>query len=84
MGVDICFLISNGFSARIVLQSEVIPSLKREGLSVAVIAPNADEDGMKETCAIPGDDFGDFELYWSQARSGCCPVKKLAMASTRT
>src|SRR6266404_1272539 len=54
MGVDICFLIFHGFSARMVLQSEVIPSLKREGLSVAVIAPNADEDGMKETAESLG------------------------------
>ena len=49
MGVDICFLIFHGFSARMILQSEVIPLLQQEGLSVAVIAPNADEDGMKET-----------------------------------
>jgi hypothetical protein len=49
MGVDICFLIFHGFSARMILQSEVIPLLKQEGLSIAVIAPNADEEGMKET-----------------------------------
>jgi hypothetical protein len=24
------------------------------------------------------------QLYWSQARSGCCPQKKLLTASTRT
>jgi hypothetical protein len=54
MSVDICFLIFHGFSARMILQSEVIPLLKREGLSVAVIAPNADEDGMKETAESLG------------------------------
>ena len=38
----------------------------------------------RQRCAITGSDFGDFEIYWSQARPCCCPVKKLAMASTRT
>ena len=54
MGVDICFLIFHGFSARMILQSEVIPALKREGFSVAVIAPNADEEGMKKTAVSLG------------------------------
>jgi hypothetical protein len=28
--------------------------------------------------------WGVEKLYWSQARSGCCPWKKLLTASTRT
>jgi hypothetical protein len=54
MGIDICFLIFHGFSARMVLQSEVMPALKRAGLTIAVIAPNADEDGMQRTAASLG------------------------------
>jgi hypothetical protein len=34
--------------------------------------------------AITGSKCEGFELYWSQARSGCCPLKKLLTASTRT
>jgi hypothetical protein len=34
--------------------------------------------------AITGSKFEDFDLYWSQARAGCCPWKKLLTASTKT
>lgn len=54
MGVDVCFLIFHGFSARMILQSEVIPALKQLGVSVAVIAPNADEIGMQKTAEALG------------------------------
>lgn len=54
MGVDICFLIFHGFSARMILQSEVIPALKQAGISVAVIAPNAHEVGMQKTAEALG------------------------------
>jgi hypothetical protein len=47
MSVDICYIVTHGFSARMVLQSEVIPNLRKEGKSVVVIAPNASEESMK-------------------------------------
>jgi hypothetical protein len=46
MSVDICYIVTHGFSARMVLQSEVIPNLRKEGKSVVVIAPNASEESM--------------------------------------
>lgn len=41
--VDICYVISHGFAARMILQSDVIPSLRAMGLSVGIITPNAGE-----------------------------------------
>ena len=48
MSVDICYIVTHGFSARMVLQSEVIPNLRKEGKSIVVIAPNASEDSMRK------------------------------------
>ena len=48
MSVDICWIISHGFAARMVLQSGLLSHLKREKLRVAVVIPNADEQSMRE------------------------------------
>lgn len=48
MSIDICYIVIHGFSARMVLQSEVIPNLRKEGKSIVVIAPNASEESMKK------------------------------------
>ena len=46
MAVDICFVLSHGMSARMVLHSDLVPELCALGLSVAVVSPNADEPGF--------------------------------------
>jgi hypothetical protein len=46
MSVDICYVFSNGFGARMILQSDVVPQLKARGLSMAVVTPNAGEPSM--------------------------------------
>ena len=48
MSVDICYIVTHGFSARMVLQSEVIPNLRKEGKTITVIAPNASEESMRK------------------------------------
>ena len=45
--VDICYVISHGFAARMILHSDVIPSLRAMGLSVAIITPNARETPVR-------------------------------------
>ena len=47
MLVDICYVISHGFAARMILHSDVIPSLRAMGLSVAIITPNAGEASVR-------------------------------------
>jgi hypothetical protein len=47
MKVDFCYLITNGFSSRMILQSEIIPKLLEQGKSVAIIVPNSDEAAMQ-------------------------------------
>ncbi len=47
MSADVCYIVTNGFAARMVLQSEVIPNLRAANKEVVVIAPNAHEENMK-------------------------------------
>lgn len=47
MSVDICYVISHGFAARTVLHTGVIPSLQKEGLSIALITPNGASAGIQ-------------------------------------
>lgn len=49
MNFDICYIISHGFSARMIFDSDLIPHLKRKGLSVAIVTPNANEESMQST-----------------------------------
>lgn len=54
MGADVCYVFSNGFSARMILQSDVVPHLRARGLSLAAITPNAGEPAMQRLAASRG------------------------------
>ena len=74
-----------------------IPSWERKGLEIFYLPEYSPELNLIEILwrfmkyewidfsrAITGSKCEGLELYWSQARSGCCPWKKLLTASTRT
>ena len=44
--VDICYVISHGFAARMLLQTRLIERLTAEGKSVAIITPDADDENF--------------------------------------
>ncbi len=52
--LDVLYVISHGFSARMILHSDVIPELKKRGLSVGVITPDAREPSMIDLAARLG------------------------------
>ncbi|MCH8319193.1 MAG: hypothetical protein IIA88_11985, partial [Bacteroidetes bacterium] len=54
MNFDICYIISHGFSARMIFDSDLIPHLKRKGLSIAIVTPNANEESMQSTATRLG------------------------------
>jgi hypothetical protein len=41
--VDVCYLLSHGFAARMVLHTNLIPRIRERGLSVAVVVPSTAE-----------------------------------------
>jgi len=48
MSVDVCYVLKDGFPARMVLHSEILPELRARGVSVALVVPNAREPLMQE------------------------------------
>ncbi len=51
---DVCYLVSHGFAARMVLHSDVIPNMRDLGLRVAVVMPNAEEPQMRDLAERQG------------------------------
>jgi len=52
--VDICYIISHGFAARLVMQTDLLGKLVEEGLSIAVISPDIDDAVLKNYCKSKG------------------------------
>lgn len=51
---DLLFVLSNGFSTRMVLQSALVPKLQAKGLRVAVLSPSAGDTHFKALCTRHG------------------------------
>ena len=47
MGVDVCYVLKDGFPARMVLHSDILPELRRRGLSVALVVPDAKDEAIQ-------------------------------------
>ncbi len=53
-GVDVAYLVSHGFAARMVLHSTLVQEATARGLSVAVIAPVGDDPGLERLAKSVG------------------------------
>jgi len=49
-GPDILYVLSNGFAARMVLQSDLLQRLHERGLRVAALSPNGNKDFFRKLC----------------------------------
>ncbi len=47
MAVDVCYVLKDGFPARMILHSKILPELRSRGVSVAIVVPHADEEVMQ-------------------------------------
>ncbi|MBK9239148.1 MAG: hypothetical protein IPL75_02545 [Acidobacteria bacterium] len=54
MSIDVCYVFSNGFGTRMILQSGVVPHLRSLGISIAVVSPNAEEPSLQELARRQG------------------------------
>lgn len=48
---DVCYVLSHGFAARMVLHSTIVPELRQRGVGVTIVAPNAGEAYFQQFCA---------------------------------
>lgn len=60
MKVDIAYIVSHGFAARMVMQTDLLGKLVRAGKKVALIAPDAEDDNLKKYCKAAGVDLHAF------------------------
>lgn len=51
MSVDICYIVSHGFASRMVTQTDLLGRLRRAGLTVAVISPDASDPVLSAYCS---------------------------------
>ncbi len=76
--IDICYVISHGFAARMLLQTGLILKLAEDGLRIAVITPDAKDSNLAELSVHPNievhdpgitqtiwdDDYGVKRMYY--------------------
>ena len=53
MKTDICYIISHGFAARMLLQTGLIRRLAREGKQIAIITPDPEDDNLVRVVLQP-------------------------------
>jgi hypothetical protein len=51
VGVDVCYVVSHGFAARMVLHSGLVPKLRALGLTVAVLAPRGEGEAVPKAAS---------------------------------
>lgn len=74
MKTNIVYIISHGFAARMVMQTNLLGLLVKEGKKVALIAPDKNDENLKIYCEKNGVDLYEFNPesnFWtSQYRDG--------------
>ena len=63
--IDICYVISHGFAARMLLQTGLIKRLTEQGKRIAIITPDPSDENLKELHASPLVDIYDPEIEQS-------------------
>ncbi len=51
MRIDIAYIVSHGFAARMVMQTNLLGRLVKKGASVALIAPDKEDENLKKYCS---------------------------------
>ncbi|MEM1123350.1 MAG: hypothetical protein AAGJ18_23115 [Bacteroidota bacterium] len=76
--IDVCYIISHGFAARMLLQTGLITRLTEEGKHIAIITPDATDENLRAIAANPrvhiydpaieqtiwDDDYGVKRMYY--------------------
>lgn len=68
MNIDIAYIVSHGFAARMVMQTNLLGKLVNEGLKVALIAPDKEDENLKKYCNENGIalfQFSPKSTFWS-------------------
>ncbi len=59
--IDICYIVSHGFAARMVLQTGLLERLVKQGKRVGLITPDANDPNIKAVCEASGIQLYEFK-----------------------
>ena len=59
---DVCYVISHGFSSRMVFQTGLLARLVQEGKKVAVISPDGQDPNIRQYCEEAGIDLYEYKV----------------------
>ncbi len=68
MGFDIAYIVSHGFAARMVTQTDLLGKLVKAGKKVALIAPDAKDENLTRYCQSSDVELFEFNVdskFWS-------------------
>ena len=68
MKIDIAYIVSHGFAARMVMQTNLLGKFVEKGISVALIAPDKEDANLKKYCSehnIQLYQFSPHSNFWS-------------------
>lgn len=68
MSVDIAYIVSHGFAARMVTQTNLLGLLVKEGKKVALICPDKNDENLQKYCQKEGVELYEFNprsQFWS-------------------
>ncbi len=65
---DICYVVSHGFAARMVMQTNLLKKLVEQGYKVCLISPDAKDAALTEYCANNSINLVEFQpkIAWSE------------------
>lgn len=68
METDIAYIVSHGFASRMVAQTNLLGRLVQSGLSIALIAPDKEDQNLKKYCEANGINLFEFSpksAFWT-------------------
>lgn len=74
--IDVCYIVSHGFSARMIMQTGLLNKLAESGLRVGVITPDVENENLVRICEETGVQLFEYNLanegwsedYWNRRK----------------
>lgn len=82
--IDICYIITNGFAARMVTQTNLLGLLVKEGKSIGLICPDINDENLKRYCKKEGVHLYEFNPASSFWTSQYAEVRKYFLEDIET
>ena len=82
-GPDYLFLISNGFSARMICQTELLPGLRRAGLRIGILTADREDASLRELAMTHGIELYEYGVKRSVLNAQLFQLRKYFLNDIR-